>query len=138
MKKSIFQWTIEEIKEWQIKNLIGGLKNWKEFSETVYNECRLLEKKGLVDEYLKTIEVPTGLHFIISHSNNYEIAVTQKGAGVEFWALNPKGYPSPITSNTKEPIWAEDLFLNKKFRFFGLLKEEEGELVKIYKKGHFN
>ncbi len=135
MKKSIFNWTEEEIRSYQAKNLTGGLVNWVEFPNKVMDLCTSLRDNKQDDEYIRTVDTPDGLLFLTSSVKNADIYAVGKGDEIAFWQIKKGEYPIPICSNTKRTIWCKELYNITGKEIPAGMGDENGDILRIYKKG---
>lgn len=137
MKKSIFDWTVKEVREFQVKHLTGSFQTWVEFAPKLIEFCDLLKEKDLDDKFLRALNEPLGFWFIVNISKTADIYVVGKNEEYSFWKVKKGEMPTPIASTHGEMGWCDEIYEISGVQLPNQTGNSNGEVLKVYERGYF-
>lgn len=140
-KKSIFDWTVEEIRQEQIKNYTGGLQTDPHLAQNIYNMCRNLEKQGKDDNFLRKIYTPLAIHFVFHLGKISPITVVGTDSEFSFWQIEKGKVPVPLASTAEKMYWCYEIYEGTPINKSVLDNDKtnpKGKILHTYESGYFN
>lgn len=140
-EKSIFDWSVEEIKKHQITNYTGGFKTDPNLAQNIYNICRNLEKQGKDDKYLRNLTNPLAISFIFHLNIESPITIVGTDTDFSFWQTEKRKTPVPLASTVNEMYWCYEIYegtpINKEILDNDKINPQ-GRILHVYETGYFN
>lgn len=137
--KSVFNWSVEEIRKYQVSNLTGSFQTNSKLPQNVWSACRILEKKGKDDKYIRSLVNP--LAILLCVNTNSQITVVGIDSQYSFWQTVKGKIPIPLASSSEEMHWCYEIYEGTPINKSVLDNDKtnpKGKILHTYEAGYFN